>query len=41
MCVHTEGDNCGVPPPLPEPASLAIVGLGLAALAVTRRRKLD
>ena len=41
MCVHTDGDSCGVPPPLPEPASLAIVGLGLAALAVTRRRKLD
>lgn len=39
MCVHTAGDSCGVPPPLPEPASLAIVGLGLAALAATRRRK--
>ncbi len=41
MCVHTAGNNCETPPPLPEPASLAIVGLGLAALAVTRRRKLD
>lgn len=39
MCVHTDQTSCGVPPPLPEPATLAIVGLGLAGLAVTRRRK--
>lgn len=40
MCVRTSGDSCGVPPPLPEPASLALVGLALAALAGTRRRRI-
>jgi len=30
-----------VPPGIPEPATLALLGLGLASLAVTRRRKLN
>lgn len=41
MCVRTSGDSCGVPPPLPEPASLALVGLALTALARTRRRRVS